>query len=103
VKTKEIIPLNTEGFFVGVFKDTKFEEREVLLESGDRILFYTDGITEAKNAQMEEFGEERLKKIYLDEATSDISPLIEKIRNEVFKFAEENIEDDITIAIIEIE
>ena len=103
VKTKEILPLNTEGFFVGVFKDTKFEEKEVLLEPGDRILFYTDGITEAKNEELEEFGEERLKKIYLEESSSEISPLIEKIKSEVFNFAAGKIEDDITIAIIEIE
>jgi phosphoserine phosphatase RsbU/P len=103
VNSKHIIPLNTEGFFVGVFKDTKFEEKEVLLEKGDRILFYTDGITEAKNERMEEFGEERLKQLYQDEADSDISDLILKIKETVFEFANGKIEDDITIAIIEIE
>jgi sigma-B regulation protein RsbU (phosphoserine phosphatase) len=102
IKTGEIIPLNTEGFFVGVFKDTKFEEREVFLEKGDRILFYTDGITEAKNEKMEEFGVERLKTIYRNEASSDISQLISKIKNTVFDFADDKIEDDITLAIIEI-
>jgi sigma-B regulation protein RsbU (phosphoserine phosphatase) len=102
IKTGEIIPLNTEGFFVGVFKDTKFEEREVFLEKGDRILFYTDGITEAKNEKMEEFGVERLKTIYRNEASSDISQLISKIKNTVFDFANDKIEDDITLAIIEI-
>ncbi len=103
VNTGEIIPLNSEGFFVGVFKDTEFEEKEVLLEAGDRILFYTDGITEAKNEKMEEFGEERLRIIYQNGAQSDISQLILKIKEEVFLFSHENIEDDITLAIIEIE
>lgn len=88
---------------MGVFKDTKFEEKEVLLEKGDRILFYTDGITEAKNSKLEEFGEERLKKIYREEIDSDISGLILKIKDAAYEFAEGNIEDDITLAIIEIE
>jgi len=103
VNTGEVIPLNSDGFFVGVFKDTKFEEREVYLETGDRILFYTDGVTEAKNANLEEFGEERLREIYVQEAQSSISELIQKINEAVSKFTGGNIEDDITIAVIEIE
>jgi sigma-B regulation protein RsbU (phosphoserine phosphatase) len=86
-----------------VFKESKFEEKEVFLEKGDRILFYTDGITEAKNKKMENFGEERLIEIYKEKAGTDISTLIHKIRDDAFEFANEKIEDDITIAIIEIE
>jgi serine phosphatase RsbU (regulator of sigma subunit)/ActR/RegA family two-component response regulator len=103
IKTGEIVPLNSDGFFVGVFKDTKFEEKEVLLEAGDRILFYTDGVTESKNPDLKEFGEERLKEIYKREAQSSISELIQKIKKEVYDFTGGPIEDDITIAIIEIE
>jgi serine phosphatase RsbU (regulator of sigma subunit)/CheY-like chemotaxis protein len=102
-KTGDIIPLNTEGFFVGVFKETRFEEKEVFLEKGDRILFYTDGITEAKNKEMENFGEERLMKIYREQAGTDITTLIELIKDTVFEFSHEKIKDDITLAIIEIE
>lgn len=100
--TTDITPLNTEGFFVGVFKDTKFEEKEVILEKGDRILFYTDGITEAKNADLEEFGEDRLKQLYVEEANSGISELLQQIKDSVFEFCESKIEDDLTLAIIEI-
>lgn len=103
VGTGEVIPLNTEGFFVGVFKDTVFEEKDVVLEKGDRILFYTDGITEAKNSKLEEFGEERLLKLYKNLKNEDISFLIAKIKEEVLAFCQEKIEDDITLAIIEIE
>ncbi len=101
--TGEIIPLNTEGFFVGVFKESEFEEKEVFLEKGDRILFYTDGITEAKNKNLENFGEERLIDIYKEHSRNDISTLIHKIKDAAYAFANEKIEDDITIAIIEIE
>lgn len=103
VKTGQIIPLNTEGFFVGVFKDSTFEEKEVFLEKGDRILFYTDGIIEAKNSNHEEFGEMRLRKMYREGGSTDISHLIENIKNAVVYFTQENIEDDIAMAIIEIE
>ncbi|MGE5340172.1 MAG: SpoIIE family protein phosphatase [Candidatus Omnitrophota bacterium] len=103
VKTGDVVPLNSDGFFVGVFKDTKFEEKEVFLETGDRILFYTDGVTEAKNASLEEFGEERLKELYRKEAHLNISDLIQTIKDTVFGFTGGSIEDDFTLAIIEIQ
>ncbi len=103
VNSGEVVPLNSEGFFVGVFKDTKFEERELYLEPGDRILFYTDGVTEAKNSKLEEFGEERLTTIYREGAHTGISEIIKRIKEAVYSFTDGNIEDDITIAIIEIE
>lgn len=103
VKSGEIVPLNTDGFFVGVFKDSVFEEKEVQLEKGDRILFYTDGIIEAKNERQQEFGEGRLRKMYREGIGTGISELIENIKNAVFDFARNDVEDDIAIAIIEIE
>lgn len=102
VKTGQIIPLNTDGFFVGVFRDSKFEEKEVFLEKGDRILFYTDGIIEAKNSNHEEFGEMRLRKMYREGGSSEISHLLENIKNAVTSFTPD-IEDDIAMAIIEID
>jgi len=103
VKTGEIVHLNTDGFFVGVFKESVFEEKEVVLETGDRILFYTDGIIEAKNERQQEFGEARLRKMYREGTGTGISELIENIKNAVFDFARNSVEDDIAIAIIEIE
>jgi serine phosphatase RsbU (regulator of sigma subunit)/FixJ family two-component response regulator len=102
-KSGEIIPLNTEGFFVGVFKDSIFEEKEVILEKGDRILFYTDGVIEAKKSNEEAFGEERLKKMYQEGRKDKISDLIANIKGAVLNFCGENINDDITIGIIEVE
>ena len=48
------------GMVMGVFPDVPFKQAEVRLAPGDRLLFYTDGITEASNAAGDEFGEERL-------------------------------------------
>ena len=45
---------------LGVVSETPFESSEVRIEPGDRLLLYTDGVTEAENAQDEEFGESRL-------------------------------------------
>ncbi|MFC2155686.1 PP2C family protein-serine/threonine phosphatase, partial [Acidobacteriota bacterium] len=102
-KNGEIVPLNTEGFFVGIFKTSKFEEKEVILAPGDRILFYSDGITQAKDVERGEFGEERLIELYRNGSDQDITTLLNKIYEEVKNFSTEKIDDDVTIAMIEIE
>lgn len=100
--SKTLEPLSSEGFFVGVFKDSSYEEQEIFLEEGDRILFFTDGIIEAKNRNGEEFGLKRVTQIFLEEQGTYASDLIHIIKNSVNRFCENNVEDDITIAIMEI-
>jgi serine phosphatase RsbU (regulator of sigma subunit) len=74
------------------------------LDSGDKIVLYTDGITEAKNPQNEMFGEDRLKDVC--EANASLEPI--KICNAIFdtihKFTNNqnlHYDDDITILIME--
>ncbi len=98
----DIIELNTEGFFIGIFENSEFEEKEVILNKGDRVLFYTDGIIEAKDANNNEFGLDRVIDIYKNNRKNNISDLIAKIKEDVFNYTYK-IEDDITIAIFEVE
>ncbi len=55
-----VLALDTEGFFLGIADDTLYQEKSMLIEQGDRLILYTDGIIEIKNNQGEDFGEERL-------------------------------------------
>ena len=48
------------GLPIGLFSTSTYEERSVKLSPGDRIYFYSDGITEAANAAGDEFGVQRL-------------------------------------------
>ena len=45
---------------VGILDDVPFEEAKVYLAPGDRIVLYTDGLSEAMDAQMEMYGDERI-------------------------------------------
>jgi len=101
-KTNEIVELNTDGFFIGIFENSEFEEKEVILNKGDRILFYTDGILEVKDVQGEEFGLNRVLNLFKSNINNSISVLLENIRNTVFTFADNKIKDDITIAVLEV-
>ena len=48
---------------LGVFPDQHYFGGEIQLSSGDTLVFFTDGVTEARNASGEEFGEERLQEL----------------------------------------
>ena len=48
---------------LGAFPDSPYEEGELSLNSGDRIVLFTDGITEASNSANQEFGRDRVHSI----------------------------------------
>jgi len=50
--------LKSRGIMVGVFPDRQFEEKIVHLEKGDKVLFYTDGLTETRDSGNRMFLEE---------------------------------------------
>ncbi len=60
VATHEIEPLRAKGIVLGIIPQPTFEQRSLTMEHGDVLLLYTDGVTEAMNAERELFGEERL-------------------------------------------
>ncbi len=56
----ECAQLDGEGLVIGAKRAVAFEEKTALLAAGDKLLFYTDGVTEAQDASGEFFGLERL-------------------------------------------
>lgn len=59
-ETNEVRPLAAQGFLLGVMPDEVYYEKQVEVKPGDRIVFYTDGVTEARNPIGEQFETERL-------------------------------------------
>ena len=59
----EIRELSIGGTVLGLFPQMTYEEATVELRSGDVLVAFTDGVTEALNIAEEEFGEERLKEL----------------------------------------
>ena len=55
--------LDTGGFPLGVFSDSRYETGVVMLQPGDSVLFYTDGVVEFRDPAGEEFGIERLSSV----------------------------------------
>ncbi len=59
VREEEIIPLRSKGMALGILPDIRIEERWQGLAPGDVFILYTDGVTDAVNERMEEYGKER--------------------------------------------
>jgi phosphoserine phosphatase RsbU/P len=65
---------------LGLFPDSTYEEREVTLAPGELLVLYTDGITEAEDADAREFGIERLIEVFAGQDGKPYSQLIDSLR-----------------------
>jgi sigma-B regulation protein RsbU (phosphoserine phosphatase) len=72
---------------LAIMNDTQYREDQIILEKGDTLFFYTDGVTEAMNAGKELFGEDRLNAALNNYRSSSPNDLIYNIKNEVDNFA----------------
>ncbi len=79
-----------------------YKKRTIKLDKGDKILYYTDGITEARNIKSEFFGNENIMELCRSNKDKDIKDLLKIIIDKVNTFSGENIQDDIAIMIGEI-
>jgi len=97
------LELDAEGLILGIKREVLFEEKSILLASGDILLFYTDGITEAQNEADELFGMGRLCTLLgtLHHETSET--IMEKILLEVSRHTNSaSLQDDISIIVMKI-
>jgi serine phosphatase RsbU (regulator of sigma subunit) len=95
--------LDCGGGVLGIFGDWKYEEQEVRVRSGDRILMYTDGITENRNETGEEYGEDRLCSLVRAFEDIDAARLVEEVIRGANEFSNGNFEDDLTVVAVSIE
>ena len=62
--TRSIKRLDTEGMLIGLEADSQYEDAQVQLASGDTIIYYTDGFTDAANQNGDRFDEENLTRAF---------------------------------------
>ncbi|NLY19923.1 MAG: SpoIIE family protein phosphatase [Tissierellia bacterium] len=95
-----IIMLESNGYpIVNILKNIKYENKEVEVKAGDKILLYTDGITEAKNKYGKEFGEDRVKKLLLENRDDLLDQIVKKLNSFIY---DEQM-DDFAAVLIDIE
>ncbi|MDP2960475.1 MAG: SpoIIE family protein phosphatase [candidate division Zixibacteria bacterium] len=95
--------LTEGGVALGILQNHDYKEMVLGLNPGDLILFYTDGVTEAKNKAGEEFGTKRLEKILLENSNLKAREIQNKIFEEVKDFTENKPgQDDLTMIVIKV-
>jgi sigma-B regulation protein RsbU (phosphoserine phosphatase) len=72
----------------------------VQLSQGDRVILFTDGVTEACNLEGEEFGESRLLRLLEDHRTLSANALQAKILAAVAEFSGGRWQDDATLLVL---
>jgi serine phosphatase RsbU (regulator of sigma subunit)/CHASE2 domain-containing sensor protein len=105
-KTGETKLVETEGdtFPLGILDNANYQETEIQLAPGDRLLFYTDGIVESMNEKEEIFGFQRLLDVVREIKSRDADSLLKEILAEVNAFiGNASPHDDLTAIVVSVE
>jgi sigma-B regulation protein RsbU (phosphoserine phosphatase) len=98
----KVEPLPKTGAVLGVLNDLKLSEMTITLESGDAVVLYTDGVTEAwhQHPRNEDYGIDRLMAVFAD-APGTAVDLLASIEADLNTFNEGTTEqDDVTFLVI---
>jgi sigma-B regulation protein RsbU (phosphoserine phosphatase) len=99
----EVRTIEAEGFPLGLFPHASYEEYTLPLQSGDLVVFFSDGIVDAQNSRGEMFGEERLSLILkhhptaTESAQSAVDAILESVRT--FRSGTDHFDDE-TIVVL---
>ncbi len=103
--TSHVEVIRSGGFVLGVMPEINqfLEDRELSLDSQDKVVLYTDGVTEARNEEGEMFGLERLIRFIEKYGNKPVRELINSIKQELYNFIGNcEVYDDITLVVMEI-
>lgn len=101
----DVVRLQPAGTAIGLAGVAGFEgslaEQEFVVQPHDTILMYTDGVTEAQNADREEFGYDRIEELARRHAGGTARELVQAILQAVTEFAQGRPQhDDITLVVV---
>ncbi|MDE0023344.1 MAG: SpoIIE family protein phosphatase [Spirochaetaceae bacterium] len=98
--SSELLPL-TGGVALGVMPDYPYAQSTMTLGPGEKLVMYTDGVTEAMNVAQEEFGVERLRAIFASGAPEGSRATSQAVFDAVHAFAGDTAQsDDVTCLVL---
>jgi len=92
--------LGAGGPVLGVLPDAEYEQAHVGIGPGDRLVMFTDGLTEARSAADEEFGEERLLDAAVAHRACSAPALQARLADSVAIFTGGRLQDDATLIVL---
>ena len=94
--------LESTGLMVGAFDFAAWQERDCELAPGDALVVYSDGVTEAQNPALDEFGEDRLRQALEGSRQEPAGEMIARLRNDLSAFvAGAPASDDVTVLVLQ--
>jgi sigma-B regulation protein RsbU (phosphoserine phosphatase) len=97
----EIVETKGDSFPLGILEESDYQETQIALKPGDRVIFYTDGIVEAMNEREEIFGFDRLLGVLQNAGPISADELLREILNKVKLFAgNARQHDDLTLIVV---
>lgn len=103
IRNGECLRLREGGPVFGVFPREPYVQADVQLQSGDCLVLFTDGVTEASNALGKEFGEERLQELLLANCHLNAGDLRDRIMGEVNEYSAGEVYDDATLMVVRVD
>jgi serine phosphatase RsbU (regulator of sigma subunit)/serine/threonine protein kinase/tetratricopeptide (TPR) repeat protein len=100
----EVEVILTGGIILGVFEkiDEDITQKSITLNKGDKVILYTDGVTEARNAKQEFFKLERLVDVIKHAQSLSAQDLLSYISEQIQKYIGDTPQyDDITLVVME--
>ena len=95
--------LPSQGFPIGWVDGAEYEERQVQLSPGDRVFLYSDGVPEAMDEQLNEFGEERMIDVITQSRSEPMEQSVSQLCEAVQLWCRTNgPRDDVSILAFEI-
>jgi sigma-B regulation protein RsbU (phosphoserine phosphatase) len=95
--------VRAEGYPLGLFSNVTYEELNVATEPGDAIVFVSDGILDAENAQGEMYGQDRLSGLLCSRRDDSAQEIANAILADVSRFqGEQERFDDETIIVLKV-
>ena len=92
--TQEVIELISTGMFIGIMEDLDVENKSIQLDIDDKIVFFTDGISEARNENGDFFTYESLLEIIKNNGNKPSDEILKTLLDELSKFCGDRPQDD---------
>ena len=99
---RELMILGNGGPPVGILPDMEYENTCQLMHPGDRLLLYSDGITECQNQEGTQFGEDRLHTYLKAQGNQPLPEMLDGLEAEMEAWrGSSNFDDDVSVLVLE--
>jgi sigma-B regulation protein RsbU (phosphoserine phosphatase) len=96
----ETLSLSGDGAVLGVLPDWTYRDSHLQLQSGDRLVLFTDGVTEAEDAHGDEFGDQRVVRALQDAGSRSAEDVRQHLMEAVTSYCGGQFRDDATVVVL---